>query len=504
VYRGSGGRLLWKHPLTITVPNFMPPTQVLPRAAVGSVQGGGVQDVVILDQDRVRAFQGADGKPLWPPARITHNQALDDPAGLTPLLADLDGTGRRSICFAARGTAPAVMILDANGKLRQRRSVRPVSPAAGSVTLRASDLLGDGRDELLFASDGKLWATRGGANKEHALWSWPPGRTQLHSLTVLEIQPATKERSAVVVVDSEGGYYGLDGATGKTLWRGWKAGGPNAASMGVPLLSEDGDAPARVIYTRPGQDTVCRLVLEAGPDRGFRLPEGTPGSHPPPQDDPRVTRPLPWTEVVPHVWQNTDALPASIVPGVALIVPLLVLRRAWRRRSWRLGLGAVIWACVACMAATLGYPRWTPANTPVLVNLLSLPLIALMEAPLFALAGALLFALCRRRWRRLGWLLLLLAVGTVTVAALWLAFDARVMDAEEHYTWAGWQLALIPGFYVAGTLLAAGIVLVWLFRLLRRAVRLGMFQAPAAQKRHEVMPTSGRGQHGDDPGERLP
>jgi outer membrane protein assembly factor BamB/predicted Ser/Thr protein kinase len=470
VYRGSDGRLLWKRPLTITTPNFMPPTQVLPRAAVGSVQGGGVQEVVILDQDRVRAFNAADGKPLWPPVRITHNQALDDPVGLTPVLADLDGTGRRSICFAARGPDPAVVILDADGKLRQRRRVHPISPDSGSVTLRTADLLGDGRDQLVFAGDGKLWATRGGAAKDHALWSWPPGQNQSHSLTVLEIRPGTSGRKAVVVVDSDGSYYGLDGATGKTLWRGWRAGGPSAATMGVPVLSEKANAPARVIYTRPGQDTVCRLVLDAGPNRAFRLPEGTPGSYLPSQDDPRVTRPLPWTEVVPHLWQNADALPGSIVAAVAVIVPLLVLRRAWRRRSWRLGLGAVTWACVACTAATLGYPRWAGASTPVLINLVSLPLIALMEAPLLALAGALLFALWQRRWRRLGWLLLLLVVGTAGVAAVWLAFDARVMDPEEHYTWAGWQLAIVPGFYAAGTLLVAGIVLIWLLRLLRRAV----------------------------------
>ena len=77
------------------------------------------------------------------------------PARLAPLyLADFDGKGRRDVCldFGKR-----VVILDAQG--RERASREPAGNAGKIVA--CADLDGDGRDELLFQGDDRLYALPG-------------------------------------------------------------------------------------------------------------------------------------------------------------------------------------------------------------------------------------------------------------------------------------------------------------------------------------------------------
>src|SRR5262249_44269032 len=147
---------------------------------------------------------------------------------------DLDGKGQPAVCFSASdwkvtavgesimglasplaaGPLPAlsplmiagkgtfryvvlsyVVILDDQGHERKRIPVKPTPPDKNAVRLWKGDLDGDGKEELLFVSDGKVCAVRGdGTPLWKKNWPLPDGPWE-----IVEIRPGVKKNQPATV-----------------------------------------------------------------------------------------------------------------------------------------------------------------------------------------------------------------------------------------------------------------------------------------------------------------
>jgi outer membrane protein assembly factor BamB len=480
-YRGTDGTPLWQHPLAMRMVDYYLSSRRLPVPAVGDLAGDGRAAVVVLDQDRALALDG-DGQQRWE-FPVHHGCQLDSDDNLTPLLANLDGDGRRSVCFATRNSDPQIMVLDCEGKERSRRRLRILPLGREQVQLFCHDLLGDGKEELVFAADGAVWATHGGVGPEHEIWSWhqPADWTINEPLQIVAVEPAGDGRAATVIVEASGRNFlcGLSGKDGRPLWRGSVDGSDRNARV-LPMFSPHAGELPYLVTTRPEQDTVCRRVVAVDANGHYQPAEVPAREYTPLSDDPRYLRALPWSPLAEV--QGLILLYTLCLALAALVIPFLLTWAAVWRRSWRLGLVAIGWVALCVVAVFLGPishidPRLATAPRPVL--LLLAVLVALAGLPLPAFAGFTIAWVVRRRWRPLVLLLGLAALATSLIAATWLWVDLRTLEPGEHYSAAGWYIVIITGIYAAGALLVVGLLLRAMFRLIRAGLRR-LFARPAA------------------------
>jgi hypothetical protein len=198
------------------------------------------------------------------------------------------------------------------------------------------------------------------------------------------------------------------------------------------------------------------------------------------RDDPRWTRPLPWTIAVPR-----EAVPSGLLAVVALalvnvVLPLGILGLAARRRPWtlRLLLALPVAAAVPLTAFLALEPLIPslPAPFPSSPRMLY-TLGTLVGIPILADAILMGWSLIRRRWRILAVLAGLTVGASLAIGLAWLWFDLRAMPAIEHYTWAEWYSVVLPGAYSIGVLLVLG----WAIRgVVRWAGRLARSARPPA------------------------
>jgi serine/threonine protein kinase len=444
------GTRLWSKP------SRFPPSP-FPTFAVGDLDRDGRAEVVVEGAPPqgkeagavVAALNGHDGTVRWT-WRGSDDFAQPSAQAFPLCLVDFEGSGRRAVCLniGLRDGSRRVVILDAQGQVRTRRDLTP----AGSMTLEAGDLDGDGCEELLFEYDGKLRASRGDLED---LWSWPTNES------VREIIPAQSGQPAIVVLDS---MVGLDGATGRPRWfgRGSTALLDPVDSTRLPnLLSESGDA------------TICRMALPTTPEGSIQPARGAPIARRLTPADPRWIRPLPWNE--PSMMGGSAGLGVLLlllggIAFVAFIVPLAILRLATRRRVWGTRLLLALPVVVAIPLALLMVVK---SNESVQVfswseAIMALTVITFAGLPVPVYAGMFGSAIFRRQWSRFAWLAGLTALAALVIGIGWWWSDVRGMPATERYTWSGWWMVLIPGAYVVGTLALLRDFVRFVTRLFRR------------------------------------
>jgi outer membrane protein assembly factor BamB len=469
-YGSQTGSLLWSRPLIVDDrAKGLGWTGRLPPPCVGDLYGDGKLAVVFLERGRLVARRVEDGRELWA-YPVQHDYALAAAVAPPPVLADFDGKGTRSVCFtrlvrsAHPGPAWEIIVLDGTGKECSRR--RSMGTFLGQ-TLRTHDLAGDGREELLFEQDGRVWATRGDLRPGQEVWSWqPPGdRSDAVELHVKAVEPVAGGRPATVVVwvPSRQALYGVGGKDGRTLWRA-------PAADTIPVFPADPEALPYAVCSRPGLDTVCSRILPVDTEGRYRLPAGEKRTYEAPPDDPRFLRPLPW-------WRITDlqvGLPVLVLVallGVTLALGLLVLpaflvRMALRRRSPRLCLIPAGYLALLALGLVLLPLNLGNASRPA-VALGSL-LLALVGLPVVAFIGAAAAWGYRRRWGRLALLATLFFLSAGLLGAIWLGYDVGQMEPGQRYTLGAWYLLGVPGLFITGCLLVLAYLLRGAARLLRR------------------------------------
>jgi hypothetical protein len=341
-------------------------------------------------------------------------------------------------------------LFDGAGKICQRRV--PVKMVSRNFIFRTQDLDGDGEDDVLFFDNGKLIATHNGL--EQVLWEWPlPGP----GADLIEVRPAGKQHAATVVVNVGSVVYGIDGRTGRPRWRCEGTGRP------VALLptGDAHDLPAILFHLANQQNevqaTVCRLgqpVDAAGAYQSGGAALADDGT----DDDSQLARCLPWVGELDRLRSRAGwpmmlrpaQLPWTIGFLLVLAVAAVLLVGAVRQRSWRRGLLVVVLAGSVC---TVGWIKFGGPDFEALVTV-----------PLFVFLGALGVWMVRRRWLRVGVLLIGSLALSALLGVLWLRLDARTLEPWEHHSPDGWYAAWVLGAYVCGGML----LVAWLARVALR------------------------------------
>ena len=133
-------------------------------------------------------FDGRDGKVRWTWTFPVWSSSMSRSRVMA--FADFEGTGTRSVCvsFKEAGSRRRIVVLNGNGKERAHRDV----VNDDGPTLRAGDLDGDGRDELLLSYGGLVHAWDRDLKE---LWFWPS-----RVGTVDQIVPASPGRPREVIL----------------------------------------------------------------------------------------------------------------------------------------------------------------------------------------------------------------------------------------------------------------------------------------------------------------
>ncbi len=402
---------------------------------------------------RIQAFDGRDGATRW--TWISGVLFYDGrPPHPWMLSARLEKGEPRRICaaFQESGGKTRIVVLDDRGREQHRRDLAPEY----DISLRAGDLDGDGRDELVFWHGGLLHAWAG----DMAEWWTCPDRSQW----IDSLLPAPADRPALVMLRSG---VAVDGKTGLPRWasqtdREWPM------SPGT-LLDPGGPARRPLLVYNPAGLTIVRSAMATTPAGVPAPPIGDPVPRGLADGDPRWTRPLPWTGLILYTI-GPNGLLAFV--GLALInvaVPLGLLWLAARRRPWTLRL---LMALPVAAAIPLTVFQTVEPLIPAEIgsravsSRLGFALGTLAGVPIVVLAAAIVWYLVRRRPRPLALMVGSTLVASAIIAVAWLWADLRDMPAIEHYDRSNWHLAALPGAYAIGVLIVVG----WGARRISRAV----------------------------------
>ena len=267
-----------------------------------------------------------------------------------------------------------------------------------------------------------------------------PGRIASRSEQVI---PAQAGRPATVVLELDGGPRRRDRspAAGRDDRR--ECSMPGSSAQSPRLLTADDDT------------TICSLVLPTTPEGGYEPARGTPVPLGLARDDPRWARPLPWSTAEPRPDPPWLFLGLAGLALINVVVPLLILRLATRRRVWSVRMLLALPAVVAIpMAVFLAFVSVTPsmAGASARQAIAGFGLATLGGLPIVVYVALIGSSLLRRRWRRLVKLAVLSVLATAVAGGFGCGSDRQRMPAIEHYTWSGWHAVIVPGLYLAGVL----------------------------------------------------
>jgi outer membrane protein assembly factor BamB len=451
-FSGRDGSLLWKGPgfaPGVTGPRL--PFVTPPRPLVRSVGRDSAAEIIVTTFLESRAFEvvaldGKDGRPKWTwrgdDATDANGNAWEEAtpqwvnlaAGPALCVSIHDQKVQRQGGLVKSGFQ--LVLLDATrGHVLQRRDLKS---EAWRVAFWSLDLDGDGKDEVVFLDGGKVHATHGGVERE--LWTWPlPGGQG----SILDMRPA------MVVVAAGDSVYGLDGATGVPRWR---------CEARKPTMLHPADPQALPRLVSSGPPWICRTALPTAPTGRYTMPAPGPVTYGPVPDTPRLVRLLPWwraLRLMVFEWGPfRPSLFLSFGFAAAVFVAGLFLRRALRRRSWKLGLLSLV--LLATPVAWAWFHFGAELTAWAVPYLIWMVVVAL---PLLLFAILPVRSVIRRRWRGVLLWSVLLLLSTVAVAYVCYVMDVRLEGLSEYYVWDYWYAFFLPGGWAAAVLFLAALLL---------------------------------------------
>ncbi len=248
----------------------------------------------------------------------------------------------------------------------------------------------------------------------------------------------------------------IDGMTGQVRWTYRN---PPQSWRNMSLLHDPGgSSESPLLFSVNFPAAICRSALPTTPSGDYLPPAGNLVPTGLTWDDPRWTRPLPWSTLLVRDIGPRGFLALTALALVNVIVPISLLRLT-TRGGWRvstlmaLPIAAAIPLSVLQLVEPLLPAQFGPLPaSPRLVFLLGT--LAGLPIAIFVLLAV--WSLIRWKWKRLAVLAAATVLSTAAVAAVWLWIDRRTMPAIEHYDRSTWYLVLIPGAYLLGILLPVG------------------------------------------------
>jgi hypothetical protein len=432
-----------------------------PTLLVVDLDGDNRAEIVVLSTqstagnkvERVlEALSGRDGSTLW-----SWRDGSEDPWtpqwGGSLCGVDFDGTRNRKACLGLSkpGIGHRIVIFDAAGRQLAHRDL-----SKGQIfALRAADVNGDGRDELVVSLEHRLQVL---GKDLQEIWSRPQDQ---HEAGFIYLPSA--EMTPTLAIQPP---LGLDAANGLARWAGEARASPY--TVFALFVLDPGNATRPPLLFSTASRAVCYQALPATPAGKYAPPQGTPVPPGLAKNDPRWTRPLPWVTRLSGSTGPWVALACSGLALVNVLLPLLILRFATRRRPWTIRvLSALPVAAAVPLMAYLVLEPMIEARPDSLFASTKLQFIlgTLAGIPLIFLAAVAAWALLHRRAKTLAALTALSLAASAVIAAIWLWVDMKSMPAIEQYGPPGWYLIALPGVYASGLIE----LIKW---LIRRAARL--------------------------------
>jgi len=461
---GRDGEPLWPpQPLELTtIPDRI--KNDLPIPVVDDIDGDGVPEIVIVDvveREKERHYKllvlrAEDGEPKWQwsySTPISHGD-VDTPV---PVIMKPGDEDRHVVCLRIRNAEDAdkdtIFVVDQGDLVRQLTVDATYGPR--DKQLWAHDLDDDGRDELVFMSGRNTVEALGGEGQ--LVWQWTvptsgkidyPGQWA-HINSILS---ATQHRPSTVVVVQDNVLFGLNGATGKPLWRGQGTRGfwymchlpSDGSSVGSRILSNTSSGNAVASTSLPADDS-GRYLSEVSP-KAKGLTFNVPAT------DPRWRRYMLW-----HRWTMEwstmgkvalCSLLAVIIPGAFAFQ--LFCRRQWSLRIWLALPILVALAVVAFQIRPREIAPYVYLSMSAWSGFAHLTIVALPGAALLAFPILLILWTCQRRWTRVAVLVAVAFILPLAFLGLHICLEVADMAPLERIAWDGWYNVFWLGAKLAG------------------------------------------------------
>ncbi len=369
-----------------------------PSVAVGDIDRDNRAEIVVVSKQVVpgnkveivlSVFDGRDGEVRWSWHDRPEQDQTDRWFG-NVCLADFDGAGKRTVCLGLSNPSGRhrVVIFDNGGHETAHRDV-----SGGQLwPMSAVDVNGDGRDELVLATDQSLQIVAGDLKE---IWSVPE---TVHTAGFVTL-PSGGPAPTLLVHPA----LGRDAATGHPRWAGNAHGYP--FNIWRVDLVDPGEGTRLPLLFPWSSRQVCYQALPATATGKFAPPHGKPVPPGLARNDPRWTRGLPSRDPLRAVTGATTILTVVGLAFVNVAVPLLVLRLAARRRRFtmRVLMALPVAAAVPLMALLTVEPIFAARSDPWIASAkLEFAVGTLVSLPILAYAAVACLGLVARRWKGLG------------------------------------------------------------------------------------------------------
>lgn len=515
---GRDGTALWHRPLESSMSISALIHKLIPVPTLGDLDGDGTAEVVFVRVDpdapghaELLVLDGKNGKLRWNASWTAPSAHSANERAPTPVLAELDGNGRLSVCLPMsvdpsaesrnlgpvlsddartdasaresnpRDLTPRVQVVVWNGDGRVRWELRsPEDPSWGVGHLIGGDVDGDNAQDLVWHHGPRVRAVRG--HNGRILWDRSPGPGRGAQVALLSIEAPQRSVGATVITREDHALYGLAGATGLVRW--WSE--PSKADP-FPLATSGASGIPRILDSTPDR-TVCRLAVagENSPAPQVRRPVARERSRSSIRD-PRLARPLPWKWV-------RNLMPelalSAVICLMGLALPAVIVRSALTRRSWSLRralavvvviglcftffrrLGPTVFVGPFDVGSLVGPSMFSDLQAADAVRQpLGLLLLALEGAPSVAFCFAAIAAMRAPRNASSRRFINIFVIMLHACSGAYLALDSWTAGTDWYYTLDGWPWGLLLPAYLTGAVLLVFGLLRGLWEALRRVVR---------------------------------